>query len=198
MVALLLPALISLGASYLFSLIGGTAIDFSRFAPVGSVLIVILLFTTVNGIGEELGWRGFALPHLQSRYNALTSSVILGLFWELWHLPQFFVEGTAQFASRVALGFWAGLVLLIVWAISISVTFTWVLNHTRGSTWVAAVYHAAVNAWFGYFQFHSADPKAAVLGITLWSTALWLALAAALILIVGPMHLSHHVERQQA
>ena len=92
-VAFLLPGLIALGATYLFTLSSGSVVDLSRFSPVSSVFLVIVLLTVLTGIGEELGWRGFAMQCLQSRYNALVSSLILGLFWGLWHARNFFVAG---------------------------------------------------------------------------------------------------------
>jgi CAAX protease family protein len=51
------------------------------------------LFTSylVNPIGEETGWTGFALPHLQRRFSPWLSAVILGAVWAVWHLPGFFV-----------------------------------------------------------------------------------------------------------
>jgi membrane protease YdiL (CAAX protease family) len=55
------------------------------------------LFILIFGpIPEELGWRGYGLDSLQARWNAFTSSLILGAAWALWHLPQFFIRGTYQ------------------------------------------------------------------------------------------------------
>jgi uncharacterized protein len=59
-----------------------------------SVTVVFALFS--GPLSEELGWRGFALPRLQVRYNALVSSLILGVIWCFWHLPLFFTPGAAQ------------------------------------------------------------------------------------------------------
>ena len=162
--ALLLPALIYLAAVYLFSLFGGPAPDFSRYQPIYTIIPIIIMVTLLNGVGEELGWRGFMLPRTQSRYNALAASLIVGFFWGLWHAPVYFIEGTAQSMLRSQVGFWAGLLLFTGTTIAISITFTWIFNNTRGSVLIAAVLHGANNAWINYFM---ADPATEVLGITI-------------------------------
>ena len=193
LVALLLPALITLGAVYLSSLFGGSAVDFSRYQPLYTLIPIIVMVTLLNGIGEELGWRGFMLPRTQSRYNALAASLLVGFFWGLWHAPVYFIAGTAQSILRSQVGFWAGLLLFTATTIAISVTFTWVFNNTRGSVLIAAFLHGANNAWINYFL---ADPATEVLGITIWSTVLWAVLAIALVLILGPANLSLSAKKQ--
>ena len=111
LVALLLPALVILGAVYLFSLFGGPAPDFSRYQPLYTIIPLIILITLLNGVGEELGWRGFMLPRLQSRYSALVANLILSTFWGFWHASVYFIAGTTQSIFRAQVGFWAGLLL---------------------------------------------------------------------------------------
>jgi membrane protease YdiL (CAAX protease family) len=97
-------------------------------------------------VGEELGWRGFALPRLQQRTNALAASILLGIIWGLWHLPMYFVLGTGQSeilragaSPAFAIGGFVG------WTIGLSVLFTWLFNQTGGSLLVVILFHAAVN-----------------------------------------------------
>ena len=97
-------------------------------------------------MGEELGWRGFALPRLQQHRNALDASIFLGLIWGLWHLPLYFVPGTGQSemlgtgtSPAFAIGGFLG------WTIGLSVLFTWLFNQTGGSLIVVIRFHTAVN-----------------------------------------------------
>ena len=119
--------------------------------------------------------------------------MIVGAFWGLWHAPVYFIQGTAQSFLRSQSGFWAGLLLFTATTIAISVTFTWVFNNTRGSVLIAALLHGANNVWINYFL---TDPATEILGITIWSTVLWAALAVVLLLVYKPAHLSRSTTRQ--
>jgi membrane protease YdiL (CAAX protease family) len=103
-----------------------------------SVLAVAVVAGLVPGaIGEELGWRGFALPRLQARYDALVASLILGVVWALWHLPTFLVEFTGQAVLPAG--------PLLVEIVGASVLYAWVVNNARGSVLLAILFHAANN-----------------------------------------------------
>ena len=117
---------------------------------VGVAGVVLAEFVRVlflgGPVGEELGWRGFALPRLQQHRNALDASILLGLVWGLWHLPLYFVLGTGQSellragtSPAFAIGGFIG------WTIGLSVLFTWLFNQTGGSLIVVILFHAAVN-----------------------------------------------------
>ena len=68
-----------------------------RYAAIPTVLWLMIY---IPGPVEEIGWRGFALPLLQSRYNALRASLILGLIWAMWHLPAFFNDSWRNFGNQ--------------------------------------------------------------------------------------------------
>jgi membrane protease YdiL (CAAX protease family) len=74
----------------LIPLFGGTALgwtDRPELAPTAVLLVIFLLLPLAAPVGEEIGWRGFALPRLLAVRSPLTASLILGVLWSLWHLP---------------------------------------------------------------------------------------------------------------
>jgi len=100
-------------------------------------------------LGEELGWRGFALDHLQNKWNALVASLILGIIWAAWHFPLFFIKGTPQ----EGMGF--GTFLFWLWSlqvVSLSVFTTWVYNNTQRSILSAVFMHFMFNSTYGITQ----------------------------------------------
>lgn len=90
-------------------------------------------------LGEEFGWRGYALPVLQERYSWRVASLVLGMVWGAWHLPLFYRADTAQ--SHIPVG------LFMASTVALSVLFAWLFNHTGGSVLPALVLHTAINAW---------------------------------------------------
>lgn len=98
------------------------------------ILLFNLLYTFLSGpVSEEAGWRGFALPRLQSRFNALVSSLILGIIWACWHLPLYLIE------PRIAFYIFVPLVLVI------SILMTWIYNNTGGSLLLTIMMHFSFN-----------------------------------------------------
>ena len=82
-------------------------------------------------VGEELGWRGYALPRLLERFSPLVASLILGVIWWLWHLPTFFIAGTPQFRQPV--------VAFLIMTTAYSILMTWIFLHTHGSVLIATL-----------------------------------------------------------
>ena len=107
----------------------------------GSFVLVII----VGGpLLEEPGWRGFALPRLQPLHGPLVGTLILGLLWGLWHLPEFLVPTWA--ASSGGSGFLA-IGRFIVIAITFAIVTTWVFNNTKGSVFMAILVHASIDTF---------------------------------------------------
>jgi membrane protease YdiL (CAAX protease family) len=122
---------------------------------------------------EELGWRGYALDHLQSRYSALGASLILGTAWSLWHLPTYLIAGTFQ--NSIGLGsplFW----LFSLGMLPQSILMTWIYNNTRRSTLSAIIFHFSIN-FSGEFFDPSNPARLYQLLLTLLAAGLvgWLA-----------------------
>src|SRR5215203_1281761 len=141
LVVILGPAVFSLAVAGVYTLFGGSWAEAAPPAILAGPLLLLPLFlailTLTDGLGEELAWRGFALPRLLTQYNALVASLILGVIWALWHLPLVWAEGNAMFHQPV----W----LLLVDITAKSVLFTWVFLHTRGSVLIAMLFHGATN-----------------------------------------------------
>src|SRR5512138_2270397 len=126
-------------------LLGGTYLSLDAVQKVLSdplqLLILFIMMFFGGALAEELGWRGYALDRLQSRWTALASSVFLGAIWGFWHLPLFFVKGTTQATMGFGLAFW----LFILDAVLLSILFSWVYNNTSRSTLSAFLLHWMYN-----------------------------------------------------
>jgi membrane protease YdiL (CAAX protease family) len=137
-------------------------------------LLINVVFLALATLGEEIGWRGVALPALQARSSALAASAVLGVVWAAWHLPFWLLLDTfKQF----------GVTYLIMNGLLIFPTtfyITWVFNHTRGSLLLPVAIHVLFNiinvAW---------------LPVTLHLGAFWLLIAAEWVIALG---LLRHLE----
>ncbi len=91
---------------------------------------------------EEPGWRGYALVRLQAKWNALQSSLILGVIWALYHLPLFFMQGSFHHSwGAMSAWFW----LFMGQVICMTIVMTWIFNNTRRSTLGAILFHFVAN-----------------------------------------------------
>jgi uncharacterized protein len=96
-------------------LLGNTFNGYLFLTQLGSFLPLLIL----GPLSEEIGWRGYALERLQTRWNALTSSLMVGMFWALWHLPLFLMVGTSQHELGVPfIGFLIKLMASSIWLLS--------------------------------------------------------------------------------
>jgi membrane protease YdiL (CAAX protease family) len=133
-------------------LLGGSAFVSSLLSVQGAITLLLYLLLSIAGmvmaapLGEEPGWRGFALPSLQEQCGQLRGSLLLGLLWGLWHLPLFLTTWKKPYESPL------GLILFLVQTISFTVVLTWLFNHTRGSILLAMLCHSAYGA-SGVFLF---------------------------------------------
>jgi membrane protease YdiL (CAAX protease family) len=126
---------IKLAAALLHRLVSG---HWPAFGTESLVLIpfAIALSTPVQA-GEELGWRGFALPRLAARLGLARASLLLGLVWAFWHLPLFFVREADTYGQSF--------VIYAVQVVAISVAIAMLYARTEGGLFLPMLFHAAVN-----------------------------------------------------
>lgn len=132
-VALAVPALCAVWVS---TLLGGPS---PVVVTTISAVVVSFLFSIFPGsaVGEELGWRGFALPRLQAHHSALAASLIVGAAWGLYHFPLFLL-GSPTRPLALFLPFAIGCVIM-------SIFYTWMYNGTGGSLLIVVLLHATTN-----------------------------------------------------
>lgn len=137
------PALVMLLAMGIHVLLGGTVPDYVPFGARWLIVAVNFVLVLLIGgpLGEEFGWRGFALPTLEARFSLLLASLILGVIWTVWHLPLFFLSDSAQ--HSLPFGMYALL------TIPLTLLITWVYHGSGDSLLLVMLFHAAVNTWSG-------------------------------------------------
>ena len=133
-------AAVALSARFLHSFLSHSPppplFDFAlwpQFASAGVALLVL----DPGPIGEDPGWRGFALPRLLERFNPTTAALLLGVIWTVWHLPAFLFSGMPQ--SSLPLG-WFCLSM-----VSVTVLMAWGTINTGGAVIPAILMHWAFN-----------------------------------------------------
>lgn len=107
-------------------------VDWASLASLALGFLILLVNPLAGPLGEEPGWRGFALPLLQSKWSALVASLVLSVFWAGWHVP-LILSGLTPWP-------------LLLQVIPLAILFTWVYNGTSGSLFMAVVFHASYDA----------------------------------------------------
>jgi uncharacterized protein len=116
----------------------GVRLSGSPFPMLG-VTTFALVQSVMHGFGEEIGWRGFALPRLQGRYSAFVASFVLSLLWAGWHIP--LLISNESYRQMGVFG-------LVGWFFSLligSVLLTWLFNGSGGSVLIVAVFHTLLD-----------------------------------------------------
>ena len=101
------------------------------------IIPVAIAFSTPFQSGEEIGWRGYALPRLAARFGLGPASLLLGLIWGVWHLPQFFISDVDTYKQSFF--------VFVLQVIAISVAMAWLWARTNGSLLLTMLMHAAIN-----------------------------------------------------
>jgi membrane protease YdiL (CAAX protease family) len=166
------PALFFVAALLVGTALGAPAprwADFGLFngvphvGPVGVALVLV----GWNGFGEEVGWRGFALPHLQQRRSPLAAALLLGLLWAAWHVPMFFVVDTYRGLGPAMLA-----VLFTLGIVSGSVVLAWIYNRSGGSILAVALWHGTYNLFSGTVAARGIIAAVVSTGVMVWASVL--------------------------
>jgi|SRR5579872_1019500 len=139
--------------------------------PIALLFIATLLSTPVQA-GEEIGWRGYALPRLIERFGFGGATIVLGILWALWHIPQFFMPGAEAPIQ------WFRLFAMQVTAYS--VILGWVYVRTNGSLLLTMLMHAAANNTKDIVP-SAGSPELACIAVTL----LWICAALLIVRSAG-------------
>ncbi len=135
---MLLPVVLVVAHLLNIRLLGGSFPQTGLLSEPWWIPVVLVIFIVMQ-LGEELGWRGYALERLQQRWSALLASIVLGSAWAVWHIPMFLANGFGQHDYHLPFGqFWLTLVLM-------SVIMTWLQNNTNNSLAPALIVHASIN-----------------------------------------------------
>jgi CAAX protease family protein len=153
-----------------------------RFGPESwYILVVAIAISTPVQAGEEIGWRGYALPRLAARLGFARASILLGLIWSCWHLPIFFLPGADKYGQSFP-----------VWTlqvVALSIAITWLYAHTNGSLLLTMLMHSAVNQTVSIVPSANANPGnpfALSVSLVMWLTAALLWVTALYFLVRMP------------
>lgn len=172
------PILAGILGAFLFHLFDPRATLPSETPNLGFLLAFLIISLITGAMGEELGWRGFALPWLQTRFNAFWASIILGIAWGFWHLPLWFT-GMGWEETSFWLFAWVGIVVTII--------ITWICNSTKGNMVLVTLFHMSFNYGMGLMG--------ELWGMSLPQITLWMAIILTVYMLVilwmkGPSTLS--------
>lgn len=168
-VVLFIPLVLRLVAFGLNVLSGAAVSTNIQWPAWTDLLLESLIFSIIIGVGEEPGFRGFALPRLLIGRSALVASLILAILHTFWHMP-LIISGEEQLT-----------IIPIIFAGAI--INTWLFNNTKGSVFMAIFLHASVDLWVGFFRPLFGEADAARQEI--WLMVVYVALAILLPILTG-------------
>lgn len=142
--AFVLP-LLAVGLASVAITLLGTTVDPTVLSGRLSLVFGSYVFVALIGGGnEEPGWRGFALPRLEERYAPVPATLILGVVWAFWHLPQLVADPNAVYSFAWLVDELPGIVLRVINIVGFAFLLTWIYNGTE-SVLLALLLHAGIN-----------------------------------------------------
>ncbi len=164
-------------------LFGSAAPAWGNIPPLMEILPMVALFAVFSGpLGEEIGWRGFALPRLLETHSALAASLILGSVWAVWHLPLILVGDFTAYGAFMP--------------VIAAIAFTWVSQNAKGSVLLAILMHASYQNSVRYLGkvFTDTDHvQQQWIGV-----AIWVLFTAAILLVYGTRRFTGRAEKPLA
>jgi membrane protease YdiL (CAAX protease family) len=180
----------------------GNSISVSHAGSSLNPLVMFFIFFIISGLGQELGWTGFLIPRLQSRFSALNAAIIRTIFVGIWHLPIFIYSmikpqslSGFQYAGWIAQkGFTVAYVIAILMImLPWSIFFSWIFNNTKGSLLLVSVLHGSeifVALWMMSARIDPANLD------NYWGYGLVMILSSIMIVVInGPKNFSRKYER---
>lgn len=138
------PALLMVGVAIqpgaLTGFLGVSALDAVRYP-----LYYFGIWWGGGPFGEEIGWRGFALPRMQPRYGPLGGTLMLGVLWAFWHLEDFLTPSQGGGPGTGWGTFLTNFSIFFLLVMALAIILTWLFNHTSGSIFAAISAHASVD-----------------------------------------------------
>jgi len=138
-IAIVTPALLLVVGKMATQALGLVVISEPQGDNIVAIAISAFVMSLLSNPWEEVGWRGFALPRLQKRHNALMATLAVGVLWGLWHLPLFFWTGNPM-SDYPFLAWFIG-------TVAVSFVYTWLYNSAKGSLLVVTLFHVLGNTF---------------------------------------------------
>ena len=185
LVVVLGPVALAGGVVTLNSVLGGPTLSLGM-PLLGVAFFLAFSIFPGSALGEEIGWRGYALPRLQAGRSALSASLIIGPIWALWHLPLWLTGDPVRTPTLYA--------AFVVSVIALSVILTWVYNSTGGSLLMVVLLHATYNLPMT-LSIDDLGSRATVPVMLYFG----LLVVAAIVVVIwaGPKHLSRKRRKQE-
>lgn len=142
------------------------------------LMLGAILVSTWTQAGEEVGWRGYALPRLATHLGLGGASIALGVIWALWHLPLFFLPGSGSDGQSFP--------IYLAQVTGLSVAMAWLYWRARGSLLLVMLMHASVNNTIGIVPAAVPDavhPMSLEGSLVAWATVGVSSVVAALLLL---------------
>jgi uncharacterized protein len=185
LVVFLGPVALTGGVVGLNTLMGGPALSLGM-TLVGATIFFAFSVVPGSALGEEIGWRGYVLPRLQSRMSALSAALLIAPIWGLWHLP-LWLTGDPVKTPTFYVAFFAAV-------FPMSVLLTWVYNSTGGSLLMVVILHATVNLPVT-LVIDDLGTRGRVPSLLYFG--LLVVAAIVVVMVAGPKHLSRKHRKQE-